>query len=190
MRITSNAVPYSSADTPSWTAEDQGLVAMTYDFGVASNAGLVLNEAGRMYVVEMKVVRPSTVATVVMNVGTAGVTLTAGQCFACVIQDGVLLGQTVDQSAAWMAAGQKNMTLAAPIQVARGRIHVGYWYNGTTGPNFRCGNAAGGYNVGLAAGTERFALSSQTGLTTTAPANVGTRSSSSRGAHFVALSAN
>jgi hypothetical protein len=158
-----------------WLPSDHGLIDWSYDpaLGSTPTAPAV---AGTMQTVALKVLTAQPVTNILLFVGTAGVTLTAGQCFAALYQGygGPLVGVTADQSGAWQSTGLKTMPLAGgPFTVQPGLLIVGFWYNGTTAPQFPRGDNSGAkINAGLALASSRFGTAN-TALTTTAPGNLG-----------------
>jgi hypothetical protein len=167
---------------PAWTspgnfqATDQGLVAWSFD-PVAIAAGFTLTPAGTLFTVKVHNQVAQNVTNIIVDLTTAGGTLTSGQCFAALFQGvgGALLGTTADQSGAWAGAtGVKTMAISGgPVAAAAGDLIIGFWYNGTTGPSFGRGTQNPTANVGLAAAQSRFGTAN-TGLTTTAPGTLGT----------------
>jgi hypothetical protein len=93
---------------------------------------------------------------------------------------GALVGQTADMSTAWQSSGLQTMPLVGgPYNVAAGDYYVGLWYNGTTAPTInRSGHgfAAPQTNLGQSAAQYNAAFAN-TGLTTTAPATIGAKTS-------------
>lgn len=166
---------------PSWQPSDHGLVSWSYDPALSSSSSSAITPAGTAFVVAVKVPQATSVTNILMYLVANGATLTAGQCFAALYAGagGALIGQTADQSTAWGAGASKMVTMAlsgGPFTVAAGTLYIAFWFNGTTGPAFARGDgtAAGPkINVGLAAAASRFGTAN-TGLTTTAPATLGT----------------
>jgi len=151
-----------------WIPPDHSLISWTMDPSLAS-ASTALTTAGTLYAHKLHIPEATTVTSILMHVITAGVTLTAGRCFAALYQNNTLLGVTADQSGTWNSTGLKTMNIAGgPVAVAAGDVVVGVWFNGTTGPAFLRGNI-NIPNMGIAAMSNyRFGIAN-TGLTTTAP---------------------
>jgi hypothetical protein len=160
-------------------ASDHGLVGWTFDPALVQG-GTVLPTAGLAHVARVRML--SAVATNIHFHFTAGgSSLTAGQCFAALYNDaGALLGAgavTADQAANWATGGYKT----CPLSVAQGVTpyawyRVLFWFNGTTGPTISRGvnSSSAILNAGLSAPTLRYS-SADTGLTTAAPANIGSQ---------------
>jgi len=171
------AVP---ASDQSWGPADQGLLAWSGDLpATAQGASAVLATAGTLYTIAVKVPVAISVTNIVMGLQTNGSVLTSGQCFAALFQGfaGARIGVTADQATAWGSGAAKTLTMAlsgGPFAVAAGIVIVGVWFNGTTGPGFfRGGNVSALMNAGLADAASRWGTAN-TGLTTTAPATLGT----------------
>lgn len=158
-----------------FAAVDHGLQAWTFDPANATGS-LALATGGTVYVVALKV-NPRVVTNIVVGVQTAGGTLTSGQCFAGLYQNGALLGSTADQSAVWNSTGVKTMALANPVTPLGGLVYAAFVFNGTTGPALANGGTvltnAALNNVGLAATVARFGTAN-TSVTTALPATLGT----------------
>lgn len=170
-----------------WSARDHGLMAWNFP-NYVGGASQVLSAAGTLTVWKVPVDEEALAAfggvitNVHLAVGSVGVTLTSGQCFAgCWLADGTQLGLTADQSVAWVSAGAKTMALTGgPFAVASPQsVYVGAWYNGSTSPGFvRAGSAPSGLaNVGLSGSSSFLYATANTGLTTTGAA-LGTRTAS------------
>lgn len=159
-----------------WTPDQYGLLTWTCDPFLATgttNPG----PAGTIFPCRLYTYVPIRVTNLHIAITTAGATLTAGQNKAAIFDAaGNLLGTTVDQATAWQSTGFKTMALTAPVDVPAGFFDVGHWYNGTTAPTLMRGNASVFANLGLVGASLRFA-SANTGLTTTAPATLGAKSS-------------
>lgn len=173
-----------------WAPADNGHLAWSFDPGVMGAGGTLAPTAGRLEFVAVKLAAPATVTSIVMYVTVAGATLTAGRNFAALFSPaGALIGQTADQSTAWTSTTTKTMALAGgPYALAAGTYRVGFWYTGTTAPTFLRASAFGSpqlANLGLSSPNLRVGFA-DTGLTTTAPATMGTQTGDST-AWWVAL---
>lgn len=138
--------------------------------------------AGTLAGTRIRRVPAGSLTGLVFTVTTAGVTLTAGQCFAVAFNAATkaLVGVSADQSTAWASVGVKFMPFAGgPIAWAGGDLDVGGWYQGTTAPSVaRAGVNTSHNNVNLSA--PNFAVwVANTALTTTAPDPLGTQTASS-----------
>jgi len=107
-------------------------------------------------------------------------------------KSGGFLRQTVDQSTNWASAGFQTMALSSTYVVSTpDDYYVGFWCNATTGPTAVSGLtniATGGVipNGLLVAPNLRFCIA-DTGLTTTAPTNFGTQTTTTA-TYWMALS--
>lgn len=167
---------------------DRGLIAWNMPISVAANS-TVVSPAGTLFLMKIRRVPAGNITNVCLLMSVVGSTLTTGQCFAALYTSaGVLVGQTADQAANWSAtAALKTMALVGgPYPVAAGDYYVGWWYNGTTGPQFLRGLSSALYNSGTTAPTLETATAN-TGLTTTAPNPFGTQTSQNN-AWFAAVS--
>jgi len=165
-----------AADAP----VDHGFLGWTFPT-VNAVGSTAIPTAGVLYLQRIRRVATGTVTNIVIYVGTAGNTLTAGQCGAALYTAaGVRLGQTADQATAWASTGLKTMAISGgPVAVTAGDLYVGLWFNGTTGPALtRGGTFAGAMsNAGQTAPNFSHA-SADSGVTTTAPNPFGVQSSS------------
>lgn len=121
---------------------DFGLSAWSMDPMLAS-AGLA-GTGGRLYLIRIQIPSTIQVSNILVNMSTAGTTLTAGQNFAGLYDSaGNQLAATADQSTAWAGStGLLTMALTgAPITVTGGSdafIYAAILANGTTRPSFSC----------------------------------------------------
>lgn len=160
-----------------WAPADLGFIAWAFDpvnyqSGSLLSAGAV---AGKLVVVRLRT--PAALVTnIVINVTTAGATLTSGQNFAGLYQNGALVGTTADQSVAWVSATVKTMALSGgPFAVGAGDVYAAFFFNGTTSPTLqRAGSNQAAISLGTAATASRFGTTTDTGRTTTMPATLGT----------------
>jgi len=152
-----------------WFPIDHNLISWSSDPALVTGT-YTLATAGTLYLVAVKV-EPGTVTNVIYNVTTAGSTLTAGQSFVGVYQNGALLGTSASTSTAWASTGLKTTALASPVTVTEGYVYVAFFFNGTTGPTLSAGSTIG--NVGLTAAQSRYSTGA-TGATTALPAAPGT----------------
>lgn len=163
------------AQRADYAPNDHGFISWSYDPSFAGTV-LIVQTAGRLNVVRLKLAQPALVTSIRMLMSTAGATLTAGQNFAMLFDEsGNRVGVTADLSAQWAGAtGELDMPLTAPVQVNGPFCHVGWYANGSTLPTFRLANfstVANG-NAGLATASSRYGQG-QTGLTSTPPATIG-----------------
>lgn len=156
-----------------WAAADHGLATWAFDPAIGASNSTPLSTAGTLYLVKLHMPVAQTITNILLFLTSAGATLTTGECFAALYQNGNLLGSTADQSTAWGTSGFKTMPISGGgVAVAAGDVYVGMWFNGTTGPAPLRGNGNSSVNLNLSASTARFG-SANTGLTTTAPATLG-----------------
>lgn len=159
---------------------DRGWLAWTQPPHVLT-AGSALTPAGTLQLRRLRRVPAASATSIVTFLTAAGSGLTAGQCFAALYTAaGALIAQTADQSTAWATTGLKTMTLAGgPYTLTAGDYYVGLWYQGTTGPTIiRSGTVSAALtNAGLSSPNFDMA-SANTGVTTTAPATLGTQTAS------------
>lgn len=175
---TSIAALATSAPAGLWKASHHNLVGWTFDPAMVQ-AGTVQPTAGLAQVARIQVLS-SAVTNILFHFTAGGSSLTSGQCFAALYNDaGALLGAgavTADQSTNWATGGFKT----CPLTVAQGVTQYAFyrvlwWFNGTTGPTISRGVNSSSVilNAGLSSGF-RYATA-DTGLTTAAPANIGTQ---------------
>jgi hypothetical protein len=149
-----------------------GYITWAYDPAVTGSA-TALTTAGTVYTILLNIEVATTITNIIMDVGTAGSSLTTGQCFAALYQGGTLLSTTADQAVAWASTGAKTMALSVAQSVTAGQVIVAVWFNGTTGPSFARGtNVVGAPNVALSGNSSRYGTA-DTGRTTTAPSTLG-----------------
>lgn len=176
-----------------WTAADHNLIAWNFP-NYQGGTSQVLSAAGTLTVWKVPVdevalagaASAGKITNVILAVGSVGVSLTSGQCYAGLwLADGTFVGLSADQSTAWQTAGVKVMALTGgPFTPTGGaqEVYVGAWYNGTTSPGFvRAGSAPSGLaNVGLSGSANFKYATANTGLTdaTSGSVSLGTRSSS------------
>lgn len=173
MRATSFGIAVPARNVPG--PNTYGLLAQAFDPAVATSTATPLATAGTIYVIKLEIEQPlPAVTNIVTFLTAAGVTLTSVQCFAALYQGGVLKGVSAGQAALWESPGLKTMPIqGGPVSLDAGFAYVGLWFNGTTGPAPLRGNSASAVNLNLAATASRFGTAN-TGVTTTAPATLGT----------------
>jgi hypothetical protein len=173
------AVPFSDNDARSrYGAFDRGWVAENMPIDSALNA-TTPTVAGRMEFAKVRLPVDATITNVLLGMSAVGSGLTAGQCFANLYTGaGVKIASTADQASNWASGvGVKAMALAGgPYARTAGDYYVTWWYNGTTSPTWlrSSGQGSGFINAGFSAPNLLWG-SADTGLTTTAPANMGTQ---------------
>lgn len=168
-------IPLSGLVSPNWgfMPVDYGWISWAYDPLDAYTSAIPSVQLATFTLVPIRA--NTTIANVLLDVQTAGATLTAGRCFAGLFDhSGNLLSATADQATNWQSTGLKTMALAAPQAVTPGLYYVGFFWNGTTGPSFSASAvqfAANGANAGT---YPRFGLDFTHALTTAfvSPASV------------------
>lgn len=166
-----------------WTPPDHNLLAWTEDPRVAANSG-ALTVAGTLYLQRLHLPVAASVTNIVMVVTNGLTTAVSGQNFAVLYTAaGARVGVSADQSTAWASNGAKTMALASgPFSCAAGDYYIGVWSNATGLPSFARASSQSAQliNVGLSAPNLRT-CTADTGLTTAAPATLGSQTSSSLG---------
>jgi len=162
---------------------DHGFAAWNGDPAWLSGQSLSAAVAGTVYLMKVPLAANATVSNLFLYVTTAGVGLTANQCLAGIYSSaGVLLQTTGDQSGVWNSGGLKTMPITA--QALTGDFfYFAYMQNfGTSAARFHSGlNGLTVVNANLSAANARFATdSTNTGRTTSLPANLGTLALSSQ----------
>jgi hypothetical protein len=178
-------VPVPTVVLPSTIAPtDAGFKAWTFDPATVVNNSIV-GAGGTLNLIrlENKTGAGMTVGSVSVFVNTAGATLAnVGFGVWAFAATGALLASSVNANGAtttaFQSTGQKIVTFTTPPTIAAGAaFYVGFWFTGTTMPTLaRSSGTAALHNIGFAATPFRYATSS-TGLTTTAPATLGTQTS-------------
>jgi hypothetical protein len=129
-----------------------------------------------MYMARLPINTATTVSNIIIDITAAGAGLTSAG--AAIYQNGLLLGQTADQSSNWLTTNSKTMAISGgPVAVTAGYIYLAVWANGTTLPTLARGVGRSNINIGTSSSNYRFA-SSGTGITT-APGTLGTLAASS-----------
>lgn len=161
-----------------WQATDYGLLTHSFDPTNGATTATALTPAGTMWTSRLYLPKRSRVTNIVLYVIGAGATLTANQNGAALYNAaGTLLSNTaMTQNTSWQSTGSKVMPLLAAQDCPAGYYDVGWFYTGTTGPAMlRAPSATSAvHNMNLA-GTTLRAATANTGLTTTFPATLGTK---------------
>jgi hypothetical protein len=181
-RIQNVATPTSSTDASnkdyvdnpySWTPSNYGYISWNFDPSSISNQTVIT--AGTLNVVKLRMPRAATISNIILNIGSAGVGL--ANAYAALYQNGTLLTQSTDQSANWTSTGNKVMAIT-PQAVVAGTIDIAIWVgSATTAPGIARGGSQAGANGGLT-GTNLRWSTADTGITTTAPTTLGSRTTS------------
>lgn len=154
----------------------QGLVGYDFDPALASGT-FQLTPAGTLFVQRIPIKESCKISNILLWLATKGATLTAGQNFVGLLQEGtrkLLSASTAAEAlAAFQGANGSLLTipLVTPQFVGPGYVSAALFYNGTTAPTFGAApaSAAALINAGAAATASRFATA-DTGLTTAIPA--------------------
>ena len=159
-------------------ATDFGFAAWAYDPAPAGTNSVFTG--GVIQLVRVPIRASRSITNIVLSIGTAGATLTAGSCWAGIYDSsGNRLGQTADQATAWTSTGTKTMAITGgPLTLAEGLYWIAFVATGTTIPAFLRASGVGGasINVGLSAANTRFGTygTSQTTLPSTiTPGSIG-----------------
>lgn len=158
-----------------WVPRDNGLIAATLDPVVPNST--TQPTAGTMQVARLWVDGENPITNILFYIVTGGGGLTANQCKAALfLDDGTWVRSTGDLSTEFAGTQVRTCALtSAYTPTGPGYVRVGFWWNGTTAPFFLRGNSnAGAANMGISAAPYRCATA-DTGLTTTAPATMGTQ---------------
>lgn len=163
-----------------WSATDYGFLTWAFDPVIATQTSGVTT-SGTANVIKVKLSDVVNVTGFVISLGAAAGTPGATGNFACLYNSSkTLIGQTTDQSTAWSTSGVKQANFVAAstgslTNVAPGFYYFVFWMGfGGTAPTLRAGVNSSIVNSSLTAANSRYATTSDVGLTTTAPATLGT----------------
>lgn len=168
-----------------FTPVDYNLKVWAYD-PIMAYSSEALTTAGSLYGVRIIIPSPMTISKLHVYVDTAGSGLTAGQCLAGIYQGGNLKGTTGDMSGVWNTVGHKAMSLTASASLVAGYADVVFFGRGTTLPAFTRAAGSAIVHLGLTGENLRF-FTANTGLTTSLPNTLGTKSPASR-SYWVGIS--
>lgn len=178
----------SAVASNSTSPADHNYLTWTYDPAV-SLAGTTVPAGGVLHLIKLKLDQAALVSNIIINLTSAGTTLTSGQNFALLYSSGgTLLGSTATQHTAWQSGGVKTMALVTPVTVPAGYVYGGFYTVGSVLPTISRGQVttANGGNAGLSAPNLRHATA-DTGLTDTPPATFGAQTAGAT-AWWMALS--
>ncbi len=146
-RITANESDIKALeDNHGFWSSDLGFIAWNFDPGVGL-VGQSAFTAGTVHMMRIDLKGQATVTNIIMGIQTAGVALTADQCFAGIYDaSGTRLGITADMSTQWLSVGVQTMPLTSPLALAAGTYYVAVVSNGTTQPSMA--RSAGATTVG------------------------------------------
>jgi hypothetical protein len=172
-------------------AQGQKLLGWTFDPIMASGTKTIAT-SGVLNFARVPIKEECKVSNILMLMTTKGVTLTAGQCFAGLFQEGTrkLLATTANQATAWVASApaEVKMALTTTPNIGPGYVTVGFYFVGTTGPTFACAptTVEAAPNLGVETTGSRFGTG-DTGLTTALPASITASEVAAANPWFVAL---
>lgn len=164
--------------SPNVEPADQGYLAWVAPLYAC--AASTIPGSGTMIVMRMFLRKPTTLSRLDLGVVTAGSTL-ANVGAAMYNAAGNLLTSSVNTNGAtataFQSTGLKSITFTAQSLPA-GPVDFGFWWTGTTGPTLARPGSIGNTSVlaGNLSGSALLYATSATGLTTTAPSTVGTKS--------------
>jgi hypothetical protein len=168
---------YTPTTAPSgWHASDYGYVAMAFDPAAFSTTSTPLSANGTLWFTRVILRRRALVTNIVLDILTAGATLTANQNGAALYNAaGTLLSNTaMTQSTNWTTTGPKVIPLLTAQDCAPGFYDIAFFANGTTRPAFIRAQGDEKANLGLTTTAIRYG-SANTAQTTTFPATLGTK---------------
>lgn len=166
------ADPHNYSALVTLPAPGLGLLAHNVDPRIGGTNSAAIT-SGTIYLAKVQLTGGQFALTnVCIDIGTAGATLTAGQCFAGAYDDqGNQIGVTASQDVAWTTTGFKQTALTGgPFTVSCPFIYVAVVSNGTTNPALvRTAVAPGQANSNATAAAMLFAanLTAQTSLPAT-----------------------
>lgn len=157
-----------------WSPNIEGYIAWVYDPVAAVNS--TVPTGGASQVVRLEISKATTINNIYLWCSVAGSGTT--NCYAALYNSsGTFLVQSTDQSSTMGTSGMKTFPVTAQA-VSAGFIYVLFWATATTTvPAFAraAGTGIGNFNLGS---NYRYSTA-DTGLTTTAPSPMGTRTSGS-----------
>jgi len=167
-------------DQSFYNVSDRGYLAENFPGYLVTNSSLIPT-AGRYEMVRLKVPQAGLCTNIVLHLNTPGSGLTAGQNFAALYYAGpaqAVIAQSVDQSTNWATGGNRSCQLnGGPYYLHAGEYYAIFWWNGGTAPSVSrmASIAAGAANGNTTAPNFLYAFNAA-GLTTAAPATLGTQS--------------
>lgn len=179
-----HAATKNYVDNPfAWSAASYGYLSWMYDHAVVNNQTIIT--AGTLYVNRLIIPRAVTVSNIHVRIGTAGSTLT--NSYVALYDDNTLLTQSSNQSSNWTSTGEKTISITPQNIPAGTRLNVVFWVgSATTAPGFARSGSQGGANGNLTGSNLRWSTA-DTGITTTAPGTLGSRTTSNN-TFWVAIS--
>jgi hypothetical protein len=176
--VVSVSVP-ATAGLGGWAATDQGFLTWAFDPVAATQTSSVVT-SGTANVVKVKLTGTTNVTGFLLSIGAAASTPGGTGNFGALYNSSkTLLGTSADQSASWNTSGVKQANFVAAsagslTNLAPDWYYFVFWMTWTgTAPTVRAGVNSSIVNASLTAANSRYATA-DTGLTTTAPATLGT----------------
>jgi len=156
-----------------WTPANYGYLSWNYDPAIINNTTALVN--GTAVGIKLRVPRATTITNIIINLNAGG---GLDNCFVALYQDNTLLAQSANQTD-WNVGGNKVIPLSSPQAVTAGTVDVVVWCGtSTSAPLLQRSGSQPGTN-GSFTGVNLRWFTANTGLTTTAPTTLGTRSSNS-----------
>ena len=156
-----------------WTPANYGYLSWNYDPAIINNTTALVN--GTAVGIKLRVPRATTITNIIINLNAGG---GLDNCFVALYQDNTLLAQSANQTD-WNVGGNKVIPLSSPQAVTAGTVDVVVWCGtSTSAPLLQRSGSQPGTN-GSFTGVNLRWFTANTGLTTTAPTTLGTRTSNS-----------
>lgn len=154
----------------SFTPADYGFISWTMQ-PAAVNAAIAATASGQMWVARIRLPEAATITNISFVIETIGSSVTRS-LVALYDADRDLIAQSADQGGAFGSLGIKTTALAAPQAVAAGDYYIGMWQTGTTsGRPLGSALSNQAFAIPQFASFPRWARTTSTGLTTTAPSS-------------------
>lgn len=163
------------AEPSVYRPSDYGFKAWAYDLALAPNS--FTPTLGVAFVTRLRVDKVMVITNILLISTSSASGLTGAYSAIYQVNSGgnnALLAQTADVKASFSAAGGKTLPLSAPVTVKKGYVDVVTWFVGGTPPNIARASQLSGVGDFLTGINRRFAAA-DTGLTTTAPSTLGTK---------------
>lgn len=156
------------------------MIAQTFDPALAGLAQTAA-AAGVLSLAKVRLLGGGVITNIWFSIAVAGTGLTAGRCFIGVYDaSNNLLGTSADMAAVFATTDNKSVALITPTAFlpAGTEVFVGWFWNGSTGPQFRGFNGTGISNIGIIAATDSRYATGGSGYTTALPATCPTKTAS------------
>jgi hypothetical protein len=156
-----------------WTPANYGYLSWNYDPATINNTTALVN--GTAVGIKLRIPRAVTITNIIINVNSGN---GLNNCFVALYQNNTLLAQSANQTN-WNVGGNKVIPLSSPQAVEAGTVDIIVWCGtSTSAPLLQRSGSQPGTN-GSFTGVNLRWFTANTGLTTTAPTTLGTRSSNS-----------